>query len=139
MEEIARVIATWGGAALIFDYGYDAWATFGETFQAMKAHAFGNVLDRPGEADLTAHVDFGALAHAAEAAGAVALGPKPQGAFLENLGIRRRAVKLARANPGQKTEIEAALDRLVAPDQMGTLFKALTIVPKDTNTPPGVT
>ncbi len=64
-EEIAGAIAMRGGAALIVDYGYGAEAGFGDTLQAVKAHQYAPVLETPGEADLTAHVDFAALAAAA--------------------------------------------------------------------------
>ena len=75
VEQIARNIAAHGGAALIVDYGYGAGAGFGETLQAMQAQAFAGLLDEPGEADLSAHVDFAALAQTARDAGAAVFGP----------------------------------------------------------------
>ncbi len=134
VEQIADVIASKGGAALIVDYGYGADAGFGETLQAVAEHKFADVLDRPGEADLSAHVDFAALARAAEGAGAKVYGPVEQGAFLCSLGIVERAERLSR-NHLQSTQ--TALDRLILPDAMGTLFKALAIVPENAPTPPG--
>jgi NADH dehydrogenase [ubiquinone] 1 alpha subcomplex assembly factor 7 len=136
VEEIARAIAAKGGAALIVDYGYDR-AGFGETLQAVRAHAFARVLEAPGDADLSAHVDFSALRAAAERGGAKPYGPVPQGAFLEALGIRARAARLAALNPASSESVRAALARLTDSDQMGTLFKALAIVPCGAPRPPG--
>lgn len=137
MEQLAGGIAQHGGAALIVDYGYGADAAFGETLQAVAGHRYANVLENPGEADLSAHVDFAALARAAERAGAKVYGPVAQGTLLERLGIYVRAERLAGDNPKQADEIAAAVDRLISPEQMGTLFKALAILPKGAARPPG--
>ena len=135
-EQIGRVIAQRGGTALIVDYGYEANAGFGETLQAVAAHEYANVLDNPGEIDLSAHVDFAALDRAAKRAEAKACGPVPQGEFLIQLGIVRRAETLSR-NHLFNDAIRAQLDRLIAPEQMGTLFKAMAIVPRSVPRPPG--
>ena len=137
VEQIAEIIARKGGAALIVDYGYDANAGFGETLQAVAAHKYANVLEAPGDADLSAHVDFAALAQTAREAGAAPFGPVPQGEFLEALGIVQRAATLARGKLGSNPEIDAQLERLILPDQMGTLFKALAILPAHARTPAG--
>ncbi len=125
-----------GGAALLIDYGH-ARPGFGDTLQGVRAHGFAPVLDAPGEADLTSHVDFANLAAAAEAAGARAHGPVTQGALLTALGIDARADALARANPERAGEFSAARDRLVSADQMGRLFKALALTAPSGSTPPG--
>ncbi|HEV2562591.1 MAG TPA: SAM-dependent methyltransferase [Rhizomicrobium sp.] len=135
-QEIARVIAEQGGAALIVDYGHDGIG-FGETLQAVAQHKFTGILDAPGEADLSAHVDFAALAQAARAGGAKTFGPVGQGALLEALGLRERAAQLAQKNPGEARAIESAVDRLTNPAQMGHLFKALAIMPNGASRPPG--
>jgi SAM-dependent MidA family methyltransferase len=115
------------GAALVIDYGHAERAA-GDTLQAVRSHGFVDPLADPGEADLTAHVDFAALARTAIRAGAHTYGPVPQGEFLMRLGLAQRAERLrAGATPQQKAEIDAAVTRLTAPDQMGTLFKALAI------------
>ncbi len=136
MEEIARVVAAKGGAALVVDYGYDAFGGFGETFQALGGHTFKDLLEEPGEVDLSAHVDFAALARAASAGGAVAYGLQSQSAFLVTLGIRERGIRLMQANPGREAEIDAAVDRLVRPDKMGLLFNAFAIASADAPAPP---
>jgi NADH dehydrogenase [ubiquinone] 1 alpha subcomplex assembly factor 7 len=136
-QQIAEIIARKGGAALIVDYGYDSAAGFGETLQAIAGHKYASVLEAAGDADISAHVDFAALAQAARDAGAAPFGPVPQGEFLEALGIVQRAATLARGKLGSNPEIDAQLERLILPDQMGTLFKALAIMPHSARTPAG--
>jgi NADH dehydrogenase [ubiquinone] 1 alpha subcomplex assembly factor 7 len=126
-------IAAKGGLALIIDYGH-ARAGFGETFQAVKAHRHVDPLAEPGEADLTAHVDFGMLASDARAHGVHAHGPVTQKAFLESLGIRARAETLSSGSPAHSTDIRAAVERLTDDQQMGKLFKVLAI--SDSAKPP---
>jgi NADH dehydrogenase [ubiquinone] 1 alpha subcomplex assembly factor 7 len=126
MADLAGRLATVGGAALIIDYG-PAESGLGDSVQALKAHAFADVLAQPGEADLTAHVDFARLARAARSAGAQAWGPVGQGEFLQALGIGARAARLAARGGRAAEEVGAALARLTAPEQMGTLFKVLAI------------
>ncbi len=128
---IARHIATHGGVALIIDYGYiggGAKAGSMDTLQALKDHSYHDVLADVGDADLTAHVDFHALKEAAKNAGAAVYGAITQGAFLSRLGASVRAQMLCqRASEEQKTAIVSGLHRLVAPEQMGELFKVMCI------------
>ncbi len=136
-EDIGRRIVRHGGAALIIDYGHAASAP-GETLQAVRAHERHDPLDAPGEADLTAHVDFAALSRAAARAGAATHGPTPQGLFLSRLGIAERVERLRRsATPDQALDVETACHRLIAAEEMGTLFKALAITPPTMPAPPG--
>ncbi|MBS0278399.1 MAG: SAM-dependent methyltransferase [Proteobacteria bacterium] len=137
VQQVAETIARRGGAALIVDYGYGAEAGFGETLQAVAAHKYASVLDAPGDADLSAHVDFAALAQTAREAGAAPFGPVPQGEFLEALGIVQRAATLARGKLGSVPEIDGQLERLILPDRMGALFKALAILPPGARPPAG--
>lgn len=115
------------GVGIFIDYGYGQSAC-GETLQAVRDHEYAPVLDVPGEADLTTHVDFEALAKAFAEAGAA---PQPlltQRQFLEHLGIKLRAEMLKKsANPDQAEAIDSALHRLTAKDQMGDLFKVLVV------------
>ena len=125
VADIGMRLKAGGLAALIVDYGY-LGPTTGETWQAVRQHRYADPLAAPGTADLTAHVDFGALGLAARQAGAVVHGPLPQGEWLRRLGIEARADRLtATASSAQAATIAAALHRLTAPEQMGTLFKAL--------------
>ena len=134
---IAGRVAADGGAALIVDYGH-ARPGLGDTLQAVRRHRPHPVLDAPGEADLTAHVDFPALARAAQARGARAFGPVAQGRFLQALGIEARAARLRRrANAGQAAAIDSALSRLTRAEGMGTLFKALALAHPALPPPPG--
>jgi SAM-dependent MidA family methyltransferase len=137
VQQIAEVIAHKGGAALIVDYGYGADAGFGETLQAVAAQKYAPVLEAPGDADLSAHVDFAALSDVARESGAKAYGPAGQGDLLEAIGIVQRAATLAHGRLGSNPEIDSQLERLILPDQMGTLFKALAIAPVNAPTPPG--
>lgn len=124
---LARRLVREGGAALIVDYGYDGPAV-GDTLQAMRRHSFVPVLEAPGEADLTAHVDFTALAAAIRAAGANVAGPVAQGRFLRRLGIEARAARLkAAATPAQRADIDAAMARLIDATGMGSLFRVLAL------------
>ncbi|CAN5394931.1 SAM-dependent methyltransferase [soil metagenome] len=133
LGDLARRIVDQGGALLVIDYGYQGPA-IGDTLQAVKAHAFANPFEAPGEHDLTAHVDFATLAAAGVAEGASAYGPVPQGAFLTALGIDARAAALARSD---YDAVAPARNRLIAPDQMGELFKALAITAPDWPIPAG--
>jgi SAM-dependent MidA family methyltransferase len=123
---LSQRLAEQGGAALIVDYGHTQSAV-GETLQAVSAHAFADPWQEPGSRDLTAHVDFDALARAAAAEGARVSGPVGQGEWLEAMGIGVRAEALAGAAPGRADEIAAARERLAGPGQMGGLFKALAL------------
>lgn len=136
MTAIAHVIANNGGAGLIIDYGYRE-SDVGETLQAVKNHRYHDVLTDPGEADLTAHVDFGRLSEAVFQAGADFHGPVDQGEFLTRIGIASRRDTLLAANPTQSDAIEAAADRLISPEQMGRLFKCLAVTAPDFPTPAG--
>lgn len=136
MTRLARHIAAHGGAALAIDYGYGSGT--GDTLQAMKAHAFVDPFESPGDADLTAHVDFGALAAAARAAGAAPMRLIDQGDLLERLGLELRAEALSRAAPASREQIFAAARRLTdrSPRGMGALFKALAVCDPRMHAPP---
>jgi NADH dehydrogenase [ubiquinone] 1 alpha subcomplex assembly factor 7 len=126
-REIAKTLVAEGGRALVIDYGHFG-AGLGDTLQAVRGHAFCPPLSAPGKADLTAHVDFEALARAALAEGATVWGPVSQGAFLARLGLEARAERLAAGKPEAEREtILAGVRRLSAPEEMGEIFKALCV------------
>jgi NADH dehydrogenase [ubiquinone] 1 alpha subcomplex assembly factor 7 len=136
--EVGRRVAH-GGAALIVDYGH-VESALGDTFQAVRSHAFANPLIAPGQADITAHVDFQALATTAESVGAKALGPLQQAQFLRRIGIEHRAAVLkSQATREVAAEIDAARERLTArgPKGMGQLFKVLGLAHPALVTLPG--
>lgn len=136
-DDIATRIAKHGGAAIFIDYGH-AKSAVGDTLQALRAHQFVEVFEHPGEADITAHVDFEALAIAAKEAGVEPYGPIEQGVFLQALGIQERAETLkAKATPEQARDIDVALRRLTSREEMGALFKVMTLVPKGAPGPAG--
>nr|WP_133365962.1 SAM-dependent methyltransferase [Qipengyuania sediminis] len=126
VADIGHRIAQAGGAALFVDYGHLAPRS-GSTLQAVKAHCKAGALDAPGEADLSAHVDFAALAEIARNVGCrVSL--TTQGDWLTTMGIDLRTAALSRIQPARAEAIAAARDRLVHPGAMGELFKVLAIV-----------
>jgi SAM-dependent MidA family methyltransferase len=129
MQEIAARLATKGGAGLFIDYGYCEPGT-GDTLQALYRHGYDDIFAHPGEADLTAHVDFAALAAIAVAAG---LDPQlsAQGNFLLKLGLLERAGHLgAGRDAALQDRLKSEVERLAGPDRMGTLFKVLELRPK---------
>jgi SAM-dependent MidA family methyltransferase len=135
-EEMSRAIAAQGGAALFIDYGHDE-SGFGDTLQAVHQHMPADVLRAPGGADLSAHVDFAAITRAVCTAPVRVYGPTSQGDFLQALGIEARGAALIGKNPAAAAEVAEAIERLTAASQMGTLFKALAIGPRDQPPLPG--
>jgi len=134
---LAERITRDGIAALIVDYGHIRHGA-GDTLQAVRGHKFQPVLDRPGEADLTAHVDFAALAKAAGRPGIRISGPVLQGAFLTELGIVERTEQIAgQATADAGREMREATHRLIAADRMGHLFKVMAISNSNISPPPG--
>ena len=125
MAELARILVDKGGAAIVVDYGYARGA--GDSLQAMGGHQFTSPLEKPGERDLTAHVDFPALATAASNAGATVSRLTSQGTWLETLGIGGRAMALAAKNPEKAESIGAARRRLCDEEAMGRLFKVMAV------------
>jgi len=136
MSGIAEQIAASNGVGLIIDYGYCEQG-YGDSFQAVKANGFADPLSEPGEADLTAHVDFAALSNTAAEAGANVSGPLGQGLLLGGLGIQLRADKLKLAAPQNAGEIDQAVARLTDVKQMGSLFKAMALSAPSSNQLPG--
>jgi NADH dehydrogenase [ubiquinone] 1 alpha subcomplex assembly factor 7 len=133
--DIGARLARAGGAALIIDYGSER-AGYGDTLQAVRAHRFDHPLASPGEADITAHVDFAALARAATTAGAEARTVMRQGEFLLRLGLIQRAEVLARGGDNKARDaIAAAMDRLAGKKAMGELFKVLALSSPGLNLP----
>lgn len=125
------------GAALFIDYGYFPSAP-GPTLAAIRGHGPADPLDRPGSADLSAHVDFAAVAAAARAAGGQVFGPMPQGRLLTALGAEARLAALQRGTvPERREDPAAGLARLIEPGQMGTLFKAIAILSPGLPAPAG--
>ncbi len=133
--ELGKRIAEFGGGALIIDYG--DWRSLGDTFQALRQHSAVDPLAEPGRSDLTAHVDFEAIAMAAPCAHTAMT---TQGAFLERLGISARAQTLARGKQGAALEaIISEHRRLTHPEEMGSLFKVIGLFSGRGSPPPGLT
>jgi NADH dehydrogenase [ubiquinone] 1 alpha subcomplex assembly factor 7 len=125
------------GAALFIDYGYFLRAP-GPTLGAFQRHRPVSIIEAPGTADLSAHVDFAAFAEAGRAGGAEIHGPVQQGTFLSELGAELRLAALrARATPAQRQALDSGVSRLLDPAGMGTLFKAVALVSPGLPPPPG--
>jgi NADH dehydrogenase [ubiquinone] 1 alpha subcomplex assembly factor 7 len=140
MRQLARRVRESGGALLAIDYGHMR-PGFGDTLQALSGHRFADPLAAPGQADLTHHVDFAALAKAAQAEGATIHGPVAQRDFLLTLGLNARAERLKmRATAAQAGAIDAAVERLTdaSPTGMGNLFKVLAVTAPDLGPLPGL-
>lgn len=136
-QEVGGRLRRTGGAALFIDYGYFPSA-FGDTLQALRQHRPVPVLEAPGSADLTAHVDFAAFAKAARASGAEIFGPETQRAFLRCLGLDARQAMLRRnATPTQAEAIDSGCHRLIDPAAMGSLFKVVALGQKGAPAPAG--
>ena len=136
MAELARILAAKGGVGIVIDYGYATGA--GETLQAVGGHRFASPLERPGEQDLTAHVDFASLGNAALEAGARISRLTSQGTWLETVGIGGRAMALAAKNPEQAEAIGAARRRLCDEESMGRLFKVMGVASPNWPLPAGL-
>jgi NADH dehydrogenase [ubiquinone] 1 alpha subcomplex assembly factor 7 len=137
VAQLSRRLARHDGAALFLDYGPQQSAP-GDSLQAIRDGRAADPLADPGQADLTAHVDFAALAAAARTSGAAVHGPLPQGVFLTRLGLFQRTDRLARGQPpARAAALIAAAQRLAEPMHMGRLFKALAIAHPSLPTPPG--
>jgi SAM-dependent MidA family methyltransferase len=133
---LARRLAQFTGAALVIDYG-DVPRPASATLRAVRAHRPVGVLEAPGSADLSADVDFDSLAEAARAAGADVYGPVPQGDFLRSLGAEARLAALCAAPGAHHAVLASGVRRLIDPDKMGNLFKAMAIVSPGLPSPAG--
>ena len=139
-DEVAREIGAQldvrGGVALIIDYGHERSAP-GDTLQAVKGHRYAAILHNAGEHDLTAHVDFEALAAKAAVGDVGVTAAVPQGQWLNSVGMNARATALAAAHPERSDELASAVQRLTSTDQMGQLFKVIAIHSADWPAPAG--
>jgi NADH dehydrogenase [ubiquinone] 1 alpha subcomplex assembly factor 7 len=129
IAEISKIVLKQGGNAFFVDYGF-THNVAGDTLQAVKNHSYCDVLDSPGEVDLTAHVNFARLSQQLMEKNLTVHGPVSQGEFLKGLGIEVRAQSLSRvATDKQRIEIDSALKRLTGDKtkdgEMGALFKVI--------------
>jgi NADH dehydrogenase [ubiquinone] 1 alpha subcomplex assembly factor 7 len=132
VQDIARFLEQHGGAALIVDYGQEGSM---DSLRGFSRHKQVNFLSRPGQVDVTADVNFGALRHAVNALNqkVMAFGPVTQGRFLASMGIVERVTALIEddnTSEEQGEDLYHALERLVLPEQMGDRYKVLAIAPK---------
>ncbi len=130
LTQLCLRLSAQGGCFLTFDYGNETSGT-GDTLQAMKAHQYADPLREIGLCDLTSHVQFSALTHIAKQEDVRVYQTLKQGAFLQNIGIDQRTQNLMKENSGRIAQLQAERDRLIAPDQMGALFKVFAITNKN--------
>lgn len=125
---IAQALLQWQPmTALFIDYGH-AQTAFGDTLQAVSRHRYASLFQRPGEMDLTAHVDFEAFARECQDRGLAVDGPITQSEFLLGLGLTERSAKLmASARPDQIGLLEAGVQRISDPGGMGGRFKVVCV------------
>jgi SAM-dependent MidA family methyltransferase len=136
-HELAERVSAQRGAALVVDYGRDGASSF--SLRGIRGHAFVDVLSEPGRVDLSVDVDFRALGLAAALSPRVAVdGPVSQSRFLHSLGILERAMQVVEALPDDDVRrVEAALRRLLHPDEMGHIYKVLAFAHHDVRVPYG--
>lgn len=134
-QSLGARFAACPGAALLIDYGHVASA-LGDTLQAVRRHKFCSILDRPGEADLTSHVDFESLKRAVRQGGSITHGPITQRQFLLSMGLEARAALLSqKAQLAERKVIGHAIERLAGENQMGNLFKVMAAISPGLSTP----
>ena len=134
MGKIATNVTNYGGAALVIDYGYteSKYRTFISTLQAIKNHKYSPIFEEIGNADISSHINFTALYDIAKLYKTYAYGPVNQNDFLAKMYIDvRKNILLLKANEKQKAQILSGYDRLMSPNQMGSLFKVLAITDKE--------
>ncbi len=134
--ELSARLSNQGGALLIVDYGY-AHPGLGSTLQAVKTHEYAEPFENPGNLDLSAHVNFLEISNLAKLRDLRVSGPTEQGHWLTALGLNQRAEALAKSSPARADEIMTARNRLASSEEMGSLFKVLSITSPDWPSPEG--
>jgi len=131
MRTIAQCLER--GVALVIDYGfprreyYHPQRAAGTLMCHHRHQAHADPFAHPGEEDITAHVDFSALAEAAHSAGAEVLGYTSQASFLVNCGITEVLAEANAENALHYAPIAAQAQKLLSPAEMGELFKVLAV------------
>ncbi|MEM6748429.1 MAG: SAM-dependent methyltransferase [Pseudomonadota bacterium] len=138
VSEIASRLREHKGRALIIDYGHGR-SGYGDTLQAIRQHKPWPVLESPGLADVTAHVDFAALGRRGRQEEMRVDGPVRQADFLERLGLRERLARLEPAieDETKRADFRKGALRLVDREGMGELFKVMSISSPGASAPPG--
>ena len=135
-DPLARRAQTDPVLALFVDYG-PAKSEAGDSFQAVSRHKKVNPLNRPGEVDLTAQVDFSELARAAKMSGLQVSRPVSQGQWLHQMGLMDRAGILAGSSPKARQQIARQVHRLSDASEMGELFKFMAVWSPGLSAPAG--
>jgi SAM-dependent MidA family methyltransferase len=143
MASLARLYEGGKGAALLLDYGFPAHEYYhpqrdtGTLMCHYRHHAHPEPFYLPGLQDITAHVDFTAMALAAQDAGLEVLGYMSQAAFLLAAGIGELLLQTDPEDALRYLPQARAVQKLVSPSEMGELFKVLA-VGKDVSLPEAI-
>ena len=135
VEDVGRRMT--GGALLVIDYGFPQAEYYhpqrgeGTLIGHYRHHAQANPFFWPGLSDLTAHVDFTAIALAGERAGMQVAGYAPQAAFLLGCGVLDRLRETGDPASVEYLRETAAVHKLTSPAEMGELFKVLALAKSD--------
>lgn len=130
MQDLCRRLYDSTGAMLVIDYGDDIALDerFGDTLQALYKHQPVDVFAHIGTSDITSHVAFRSLALVAQENLCATLPVQTQGEFLKSFGIELRLkALLENASPEQAATLQSGVKRLIADDEMGSLFKVLQV------------
>jgi SAM-dependent MidA family methyltransferase len=131
VEELGRILVR--GALLIIDYGFGAAEYFhpqrdmGTLVCDYRHRVHHDPLRWPGLCDITAHVDFGALAGAGERAGLEVAGFTAQAPFLLGCGVLDRLAATGAPESHAYLRAASAVQKLLSPAEMGELFKVLAL------------
>ncbi len=125
-SNICDHLIKWDGVLLVVDYGNISG--IGNTLQAVNNHKFINVLEKPGQSDLSSHVNFKLFKEIASKKNLYISPVREQKNFLLELGIKERLRSLTKNVNSAKAEIvDSEVKRLIDPDKMGSLFKVIAI------------
>ena len=125
-SNICNHLIRYDGVLLVVDYGNISG--IGDTLQAVNNHKFTSILEKPGQSDLTSHVNFKLLKEIAIKKNLYVSPVKEQQNFLLELGIKERLKSLTKNVSSTIAErVESEVKRLIDPDKMGSLFKVIAI------------
>ena len=133
MQALGAMLQNGKGAALLFDYGFPAHEYYlhergqGTLMCHYRHHAHPDPFYLPGLQDVTAHVDFTAMAKAAIDGGLDVFGYTSQAAFLLGAGIGDLLLRTSPAQSRAYLPQSNAVQKLISPAEMGELFKVLAV------------
>ena len=125
-SNICDHLIQYDGVLLVIDYGNVSG--IGDTLQAINKHEYKSVLEKPGQSDLSSHVNFKLLMKIADKKNLYVSPLKNQQNFLIELGIKERLQSLTKnVSSAIAEKVVSEVKRLIDPEKMGTLFKVIAI------------